>query len=194
MLRPRIDGRDGNWRGLSGSQAELHLRFLGIPPPQSPSPKGGGTQRRGGKRREPGTANPEWRQPDGSKPSLYRRLVNRKNGAALYGCWALVVQVAARSKPRGVLLGSDGPLTAEDLEAKTGVNAEFFVELFEAACEPGIGWLECVDPLELITAQASGEIGGNSLDASGNLQRPPATPRIGRKHPEISNPDKRTGD
>jgi len=72
----------------------------------------------------------------------YRRLVTMPNGAALYGAWCAVVQVASRCPVRGVLASASRPLEAIDLEAKTGMKSKLFDELFSVVTDPSICWLE----------------------------------------------------
>lgn len=105
----------------------------------------------------------------------YRRLVDRPNGAALFGCWMALVQVAAKCKPRGMLVGRDGPLSAEDLGARTGLKADDFEQLFQVACEPGIGWLEIVDVSKALAGDD-----GMAGDLSGANRRRPDSSRSRR--------------
>lgn len=75
----------------------------------------------------------------------FRRLIRQSNGPALFACWCLIVQIAAKCPVRGVLADSDGPLTAEDMEDKTGCPAILFSEAIEVLSSDRIGWLETVD-------------------------------------------------
>ncbi len=74
----------------------------------------------------------------------YRRLMKLDRAGDIYTAWMLIVQVASKCPTRGVLADSDGPLTAEDLELKTGFSAECFELAFEALQTPGIAWVEAV--------------------------------------------------
>lgn len=76
-----------------------------------------------------------------------RRLVRRDNGAALFGAWNAMVQVAARCPERGVLADDDGPLDADDLEIITDLPAALFEELFDLLTDPAqrINWLDRVE-------------------------------------------------
>lgn len=69
----------------------------------------------------------------------YRRLMREPNGAALYGAWSLVLSVAAKCPKRGTLADADGPLTAEDLELKTGCPATDFDAALSMLVE--LGWV-----------------------------------------------------
>lgn len=75
----------------------------------------------------------------------YRRMIRLPNGPALFGCWCLIVQTAAKCPIRGVLADSDGPLTSEDMEAKTGCPASLFDETIQLLLSKQINWLEEVD-------------------------------------------------
>lgn len=75
----------------------------------------------------------------------FRRIIQQPNGPALYGCWCLIVQIAAKSQIRGVLADSDGPLSADDMEFKTGCPATLFVETIQLLLSKQISWLEEVD-------------------------------------------------
>ena len=75
----------------------------------------------------------------------YRSLVERPNGAALYGAWCVLVQIASRCPPpRGRIMSPGGPLGANELALKTGIPAATFDELFKIACDPSVGWLESI--------------------------------------------------
>ena len=75
----------------------------------------------------------------------FRRLMNLPNGVTLYGCWILIVSVAAKCTPRGVLMANDGPLDADELSLKTGAPAHTFAETLKVLSDPagGIFWLDC---------------------------------------------------
>lgn len=76
-----------------------------------------------------------------------RRLVRLPNGAALFGAWVAMTQVAAKCPTRGVLADEEGPLDANDLEMITDIPAELFDELFHVltSVDQKIGWLEQID-------------------------------------------------
>ena len=61
----------------------------------------------------------------------------------MYAAWLLIVQVASKCEPRGVLADEDGPLTALDLSDKTGFPEKFFEMAFKHLTAKDIGWLEC---------------------------------------------------
>lgn len=71
----------------------------------------------------------------------YRRLIAQRNGAAIYGAWVLIVQVAAKCPTRGVLADEDGPLSSADLALKTGCPESVFEQALEVLCSPSVGWM-----------------------------------------------------
>lgn len=71
----------------------------------------------------------------------FRRLMAMKNGAAIYGAWVLIVQVAAKCPTRGVLADGDGPLTAADLALKTGCPESVFSAALEVLSSPEVAWM-----------------------------------------------------
>lgn len=75
----------------------------------------------------------------------FRRLVRQPNGPALFGCWCLIVQIAAKCPIRGVLADSDEPLSSDDMEQKTGCPASLFDETIQLLLSKQINWLEEVD-------------------------------------------------
>lgn len=74
----------------------------------------------------------------------FRRLMRHKEGAAYFGCWCLIVQVAAKCPTRGVLADGDGPLSSSDLHLKTGAPEELMTRAMKFLSDE-IGWLERVD-------------------------------------------------
>jgi hypothetical protein len=74
----------------------------------------------------------------------FRRLMRHKEGAALFGCWCLIVQVAAKCPTRGVLADDDGPLSSSDLHLKTGAPEKLMAEALKVLSEE-VGWLEALD-------------------------------------------------
>jgi hypothetical protein len=72
----------------------------------------------------------------------FRRMIRLPNGPALFGCWCLIVQIAAKCPARGTLADADGPLTAEDMEEKSGCPSSLFTETIEVCCSKQIRWME----------------------------------------------------
>jgi hypothetical protein len=80
----------------------------------------------------------------------YRRVTRGEDGAALYGAWCLIVQVASKCPVRGFLADHDGPLDAIDLSDKTCIPESIFQRALEILTSPAIGWLSrSEDPAEL---------------------------------------------
>ncbi len=72
----------------------------------------------------------------------FRRLLREPDGAALFGAWVVILQVAAKCPTRGVLADGDGPLSAHDIADKTGFPPEVIERALEMLSSKGIGWLE----------------------------------------------------
>lgn len=73
----------------------------------------------------------------------FRKLIGQKEGAAFFGCWCLLVQVAAKCPTRGVLADDDGPLSSSDLHLKTGAPEELMARAIKFLHT--LGWLETVE-------------------------------------------------
>ena len=59
----------------------------------------------------------------------YTTLVDRKNGAAMLGCWLAILQVASKCNPRGTLLRDSGqPHTPDSISRITRIPAELIAE------------------------------------------------------------------
>lgn len=79
---------------------------------------------------------------------VLRRLLSDPQGAAAYGVWVLLLQIAAKLPHRGVLADSTGVYTPPDLALLTGVPESQVQAALELLCSPRIGLLEQL-PLEL---------------------------------------------
>lgn len=71
----------------------------------------------------------------------FRRIMALPDGAAVYGAWVLIVQVAAKCNPRGVLADERGPLTPEGLSFKTGCPEKIMQRAIEVVSSERVGWL-----------------------------------------------------
>lgn len=71
----------------------------------------------------------------------YRRIMRRPDGLAMYGAWVLIVAVAAKCEPRGVLQSEDGPLTAEDIALKTGADEKAILKAMQLFSSKEVAWL-----------------------------------------------------
>ena len=75
----------------------------------------------------------------------YRRVTRHPKCCDVFTAWILILQVTSKQSQRGLLVDSDGPITAEDLADKTGYPEEIFVLAFKVLSDPKIGWLEKVN-------------------------------------------------
>jgi hypothetical protein len=75
----------------------------------------------------------------------FRRIMQHDHGAAIYGAWCLMIQIAAKCPAWGVVADDDGPLTFEDLELKTGCPSKVFREATEVLSSKGIAWIEVLE-------------------------------------------------
>ncbi len=79
----------------------------------------------------------------------YTRLLDHDHGVMHYGAWCLLVQVASKCEPRGVLWSTNRvPHTCESIGRITRVNPSVFREAIPRFIE--IGWLEEVPKSTLI--------------------------------------------
>jgi hypothetical protein len=75
----------------------------------------------------------------------FLRLMNRDHTGAAYGCWVLLLAVAAKCPVRGILADDDGPLTIDDIAIKTRTAAESMRTAIDALMSPEVGWIEQVE-------------------------------------------------
>ena len=119
--------------------------------------------------------------PTGLDGLVMRRLLSDPQGAAAYGVWVLLLQVAAKAPQRGVLADRTGAYSAADLMLLTGIPESQVQAALDLLCSPRIGLLELV-PLE-IDGPASANIGTADVDQSTqneaisrqSTERPPDT-------------------
>lgn len=73
----------------------------------------------------------------------YRTVAAEKDGAALFGAWNLILQVASKSDRthRGTLIRGDTPLTAASLAIITGFPERLFQRALSYFSQHSIGWL-----------------------------------------------------
>lgn len=78
----------------------------------------------------------------------YTTLIDRPNGAALFGAWVAIVQVASRCEPRGTLL-RDGaePHDSTSLSRMTRIPAKVIQEML-TVCTNECKWLEISEAQE----------------------------------------------
>jgi hypothetical protein len=71
----------------------------------------------------------------------FRKIMARTDGLVVFAAWVLIVQVAAKCQPRGQLADSDGPLTAADLNLKTGCPTEAFETALQVLSSKDFRWI-----------------------------------------------------
>lgn len=75
----------------------------------------------------------------------FAAIMQHPDGAIIYAAWMLIVQVASRCRPRGVLVRPDGtPLTPESLNLKTRAPASWFATALQYI-ETQTDWMEVED-------------------------------------------------
>lgn len=73
----------------------------------------------------------------------YTLLVGHKNGAAHFGAWIAIAEIASRCHPRGTLVREDGtPHTPESLWRVSRLPARIFAEVLPRLASVELGWLE----------------------------------------------------
>lgn len=103
----------------------------------------------------------------------FRRLIREKDGAAMYGAWSLLVQVASKCPVRGVLADLDGALDAVDLEDKTGIAAQCFERTLKVVVSERIGWMRAITDAGEIEALLAG-VTARRTHAARRLPQTPA--------------------
>ena len=73
----------------------------------------------------------------------YRTVAALPDGAAVYGVWMILVQIASRCVPHGTLIRDGGDShTPESLAIRSGFSADLIRRCLEVVCQPEIGWME----------------------------------------------------
>ena len=71
----------------------------------------------------------------------YLELVEHENGAAHFGAWVVIVEIASRCEPRGILLRDNRtPHTPHTLARRSRIPESVFAEVFPRLIH--IGWIE----------------------------------------------------
>jgi hypothetical protein len=78
----------------------------------------------------------------------YAALVMHPNGAAHFGVWIALVEIASRCPQRGTLAKSGKPLSARDLSLICRFPEEIIAEAIERLLSDDIGWLEKCEVIE----------------------------------------------
>lgn len=105
----------------------------------------------------------------------FGRVAGHDRGAELLGAWLCVVEIASKMPVRGVLIGRDGPLDAEDLSAMARLPADVFELAFQVLGEPRIGWLAAATDWSALPGEFQARV-GNLLGESANGSADAATP------------------
>lgn len=119
--------------------------------------------------------------PTGHDGAGYTELLDHPNGAAHFGAWCALVQVAAKCSPRGVLARSAAeppgrPLDATDLARMTRIPRQVIEEAIPRLA--GIGWID-VTPCAATTPQE-----GATTSQEGATTSHPLAPRARARGPE----------
>jgi hypothetical protein len=75
----------------------------------------------------------------------YTEMVDGPDGAAIYGAWVALVQVASKCHPRGTLLRDNKtPHTPESIARVTRLPVKSIEKVIQKAASGSVGWLEVV--------------------------------------------------
>lgn len=81
--------------------------------------------------------------PNRQDGDAYTYIMSRKDGAALYGAWMAIVQVASRCDPRGTLLRDNGkPHDSTSLSRMTRMPEATISEMLKTMSSEDVMWLE----------------------------------------------------
>jgi hypothetical protein len=76
----------------------------------------------------------------------YTEMVDGPDGAAIYGAWVALVQVASKCHPRGTLLRDNKtPHTPESIARVTRLPVKSIEKVIQKAASGSVGWLEVVE-------------------------------------------------
>lgn len=103
----------------------------------------------------------------------FRRLMIHSDGPMVYAAWVLILAVAAKCPHRGRLADLDGPLTAADLELKTGFPATLFDEALKVLSSKDIAWV-VVEEWEPSGATGQDRTGQDRTTCCAGSSEPPA--------------------
>lgn len=80
----------------------------------------------------------------------FNTIISKADGTALYGAWMLILQVASKCRPRGVLFRAPGiPHNAESIATITRADGRIIQRALDILLEEEIGWLEYAESSEL---------------------------------------------
>jgi len=79
-------------------------------------------------------------------------LLEHENGAAHFGAWNMIIQVASKCDPRGTLVRHGGKIhDSASLSRMTRIPREIFDEVIPRLVDDEIGWLEYVSLSDVVT-------------------------------------------
>jgi hypothetical protein len=70
-----------------------------------------------------------------------RRLLRLPDGAAVFGAFILICEVASTMPVRGILADEDGPLSVTDIADKLAVSSDLILRALDVCSSKGIGWI-----------------------------------------------------
>lgn len=119
----------------------------------------------------------------------FREIVSHPSASAVLGCWIVMLAVASRAEPRGVLIRANGePHTPKSLEIKTGIPADDFENALLLLMSNDIKWIESIphdpaggcDPIEPQLGAASRALSGwKGKEGKGRESTTPLPPSEG---------------
>lgn len=73
----------------------------------------------------------------------YTHVITHKDAPEIFTAWILILQVASKCEPRGVLVNKNGiPYTAQNLATKTRGKVQWFEKALEFLSSNEVGWIQ----------------------------------------------------
>ena len=98
----------------------------------------------------------------------YRRLMQEKDGPAMFGTWCAILQLAARCTPRGTLCSADGaPLPPDEIAVLISIPERLVsktLEMLSNAQKSKLLWIEALQRKTAGLAEVSAEDAGNCVN------------------------------
>jgi hypothetical protein len=105
----------------------------------------------------------------------YTEMVDGPDGAAIYGAWVAVIQVASKCHPRGTLLRDNKtPHTPDSIARVTRLPAKSIERAIAKASSASVGWLEVLDfnndaqACQATVTSVSGGCGSVTIEGKGS--------------------------
>ncbi len=112
---------------------------------------------------------------------IFRKIMARTDGLVIFAAWVLIIEVAAKCPIHGQLSDVDGPLTAADLNLKTGCPSEAFETALNVLSSKDFGWIDAKEwedaPSALPLQDSTGQDRTNSCCAA-STELPKATSAV----------------